>query len=374
MLDLSPDEKFAAFEETFNVSFDEFLQKGMMAKAKDEETIFQFDTPIFGLTHDNCNRCGKNYLAKLSQNTFNSMFVIGALKLLNARKHDMAFIKIKDDDFHFQMDKSENIFGVDLDDHSVTWNFEGTWKFPTKRERTADVVLGRLNKPLFPLEIKLCAVPKGGGKDVATEMIARPLVLEYIANSLFFNNQETIRPILTFSPMIKYSQENYAVIRTLILEAIRNCSTQTPLIVQGIMKYQNAFTHKPADDCFDVFIWSDAALVWLLCAEDKANASKVSREMGAIMAIYEMLNCLATGKKFDATEVIDRCSKLSPRMTDKAMHFGHIDTILNKTGMLTKPRLHRTDARHIIRNKDIALFGNRTAQFSIATVPHLFGF
>ena len=78
-----------------------------------------------------------------------------------------------------------------------------------------------------------------------------------------------------------------------ILQAVLNISTylhdkQTPLIVQPIWKTKGGKSIL-ADDCLDVFVWSNLAVIQMCNRNDSKSNRKITRPMRTIIWIYLML-------------------------------------------------------------------------------------
>lgn len=158
---------------------------------------------------------------------------------------------------------------------------------------------------LIGLEIKLTALPDSTTKNLdedkySCEIVVRPPTINFIACSIcnsFKTNEEkeSLREMLNIVPRINHWEEPDEVLPhyNKILESILKvcsslCDRQTPLIVQPLWKTKGGKSVL-ADDCLDVFVWSNLAVIQMCNRKDSVSSKRITRPMRTIIWIYLML-------------------------------------------------------------------------------------
>lgn len=139
---------------------------------------------------------------------------------------------------------------------------------------------------------------------------------------------------------------HYASIKAAIYRvAASTWRWQQPLVVQPVWKTQGALM-RLADDCLDVFVWSNWALL-ILCAEQETSTATISRLMRTVIWTYRMLFDYAVYGQFDYVRLIkqhsyayanDKAFALSGRATHPAM----------RCSELLHPRINKSEIKNII--------------------------
>lgn len=137
-----------------------------------------------------------------------------------------------------------------------------------------------------------------------------------------------------------------------ILQAILNVSTylhnsQTPLIVQPIWKTKGG---KPilAEDCLDVFVWSNLAVIQMCNRSDSSSNRRITRPMRTIIWIYLMLlEYTGVYGQFDYRRIVRLHSYNIAN--DKAYALSGTQTYeFLKCKELEHPRISKYDIKNII--------------------------
>lgn len=129
-----------------------------------------------------------------------------------------------------------------------------------------------------------------------------------------------------------------------------NASQQNPAILQPIWKTKGK-SASLADDCLDVFVWSDLAFTKLFMSEATNSPSDktvpVSRPTRALIQLFFMLNEVSVRGHFEPKDIFqkltntgknDKAFSVSGRKTQKMM----------KCPELHHPRIHRQEIKNII--------------------------
>lgn len=213
---------------------------------------------------------------------------------------------------HHYISGSE-LFKINPLSESAFYNFEASFptydKFYTGEREKVDLVMLNTSSenatPLIGLEIKLTALPDSTTKNMTEdkygcEIVVRPPTINFIACSICnsFSSSEgkdKLRTMLNIVPRINHWEEPEEVLPHYgkILEAILSISQylsdkQTPLIVQPVWKTVGGKSIL-ADDCLDVFVWSNLAIIQMCCRKDSISNKRITRPMRTIIWIYLML-------------------------------------------------------------------------------------
>ena len=121
---------------------------------------------------------------------------------------------------------------------------------------------------------------------------------------------------------------------------------QKPLIIQPIWKTEgNKMRLK--DDCLDVFVWSNLAIIQMCCIEDASNIRKLNRFHRTIIWIYKMLLDYVTYDTFDYKRII-RLQSYN-LANDKAFAMpGAKSRMFLKGEIVLKPRISKCEIKKII--------------------------
>lgn len=102
-----------------------------------------------------------------------------------------------------------------------------------------------------------------------------------------------------------------------------------------------------ADDCLDVFVWSNLATIQMFCSEERVANNGISRFQRAVIWLYRMLFDYTVYSQFDYVRIIkllsynyanDKAFALSGRRTHRFLACAE----------LTHPRIKKSEIRNII--------------------------
>ena len=101
------------------------------------------------------------------------------------------------------------------------------------------------------------------------------------------------------------------------------------------------------DDCLDVFVWSNLAIIQMCCTEDSSNIQKINRFHRTIIWIYKMLLDFVTYDTFDYKRIIRLLSY--NLANDKAFALpGTKSYLFLKSSEIVKPRVSKYEIKNII--------------------------
>ena len=261
---------------------------------------------LYGLA--NSNRVGSDLWGK---NQFNSTFPMALCCFMRDAEIKPIYISFEEDGTFRTSDDEVTIASV-LGTASTSLRFEFEAEFPPIRHLFADgntqsidvvtshVVDGKSN-PLKALEVKLTVLPddttsERSEDEWSSELVIRPVTSAYamlmIWNRLPISKQDLLRnivePFITGEERITHWDSKKEIIPLAhklhdSLSAISKlCSEyQEPFLVQPVWKTKGK-TPELAENCFDVFVWSDLATVMLPhdLSKGAANLPVEKRKLG----------------------------------------------------------------------------------------------
>lgn len=122
---------------------------------------------------------------------------------------------------------------------------------------------------------------------------------------------------------------------------------QEPLVLQPVWKTIGK-SPKLADNCLDVFVWSNFALTRLFIdTTKKSGRRKIDRQARSVVWLFKMLYDFGKSGQINHSEIID---KLSFNVkNDKAFAVsGRITHSYMKSEYLKNPRIHKSEIKKII--------------------------
>lgn len=264
-----------------------------------------------------------------------------------------------------------DLFGADPDDHNLFFSFESQYTpySPMVKGRFPGTDLVTMDRSgggvvcLRDIEIKLTALPDNstfGRPDdrQSSEIVVRPDTLVYAVLAIadgFKEDRETLAGMLNLDkyglldwsdtehvkPLVKYLAEDLDNLLASTLDR------QTPLMMQPIWKTVGK-TLQLAENCFDIFVWSNFAFTRLFVDSARAQErEQMTREMRSVVWMVKMLNEYAVSGSLNPGRTTSKFV-YAPR-TDKAFAVSGARTHQYLCGsQLTKPRIERSAVKEII--------------------------
>lgn len=259
---------------------------------------------LFAQNHNNSSRdYSKPYF--WGKNQFNSSFPASLVAYMGSKGIKPVYIKTDAHNsiIHDYITASD-LYMIDPLSDNAFFMFESGFpaydKFYTGDREKIDLVMvdAASDSPLIGLEIKLTAIPDNTTKhksedNYGCEIVVRPPTINFIACSIchtFSGNdgKAKLKELLGDIHINHWEEINEVLPRyNEIKDAIMRVSSylvdkQTPLIVNAVWKTVEG---KPilADDCLDVFVWSNLAIIQMFNKGDSSNT--ISRHMRAMICI-----------------------------------------------------------------------------------------
>lgn len=322
---------------------------------------------LFGQRHS-----GRDYSKAecWGRNQFNSSFLVSLVAYMYLKGLSPIYIKTNKNNeiVHGEIDGA-TLLGIDPLSEEAYYNFEAGFapyeKFYQGERGKIDLVMlnHKTDEILSGLEIKLTALPDNTTKSLeeplwGTEIVMRPPTICFLACRICTNyntskGKERLRHLLRCVPQINHWEEINEVLPHYgkILSAILSVSSdmtgkQKPLILQPIWKTEgNKMRLK--EDCLDVFVWSDLAIVQMCCADDNSDIQKINRFNRTIIWMYKMLLVYVTYDTFDYKRIIRLLSYNLANDKAFALPVAKSNVFL-KHEVIVKPRISKFEIKNII--------------------------
>ncbi|MBR0170972.1 MAG: HindVP family restriction endonuclease [Bacteroidales bacterium] len=330
-----------------------------------KETVIQ--PGLFGQKHSSRDYSKAECWGK---NQFNSSFPASLVAYMYFKGIAPIYIKTtKDNKITHTTIASQDLFGINPLSDNAYYNYEAGFppyeKFYQGEREHIDLVMmdTETSKVLSGLEIKLTALPDNTTKsqpesEWGTEIVMRPPTICFLACSICENysntrSKERLRTMLRKVPQINHWEEIDEVLPhyTKILEAVLAVSSdmynkQKPLIIQPIWKTEgNKMRLK--DDCLDVFVWSNLAIIQMCCTEEASDLRHLNRFNRTVIWLYKMLLDYVTYDTFDYKRII-RLQSYN-LANDKAFAMpGAKSRVFLKRDIVVKPRISKHEIKNII--------------------------
>lgn len=306
--------------------------------------------------------------ANWGKNIFNSSFPASLVAYMSAKGVDPVYLCVDEsNNLIHEYISGTDLYGIDPLSEDAFYNFESGFSafekyYTGDREKIDLVMVNRAtNENLIGLEVKLTALPDNTTKKLSEdnyscEMVVRPPTICFLACSiceLFQSDEEknALRKILNTVPKINHWGEvgevlpHYLKIESAIADVAKLVSgKQSPLIVQPVWKMKDG---KLAEDCLDVFVWSNLAVLCMCYTGGEISGSELSRFQRSLIWIYLMLKDYVDYDTFDYIRIVKDHSY--GNANDKAFAIpGKASWRLLHSPELTHPRIGKNEIKNII--------------------------
>lgn len=323
---------------------------------------------LFGIKHSNRDFADRDAWGK---NQFNSSFPAALSAYLASENLDNVYIKLNDnlETFH-DFISTENLFGLPIFSENLFYSFESQFlpfqKFLIGNIPRVDLVTQNLTdgSSLKGLEIKLTALPDNSTyplteENYGCEIVVRPDTIVYLACSLFsfFENRKTkLQKIIgeDFEDINNWTEASEIIpylgnmIRVIDETSLAMLDFQSPLVAQPIWKTLGK-SPKLAENCLDVFVWSDLAFIRLFAklAKSEIRENKITRQLRTLIWLFKMLYDFSREGQVNHARIIDTLSYNTKN--DKAFALsGRVTHQFMKGEILQNPRITKDAIKNII--------------------------
>ena len=254
---------------------------------------------LFGITNSNRDFSNESSWGK---NIFNATFPTALICYMESQGIQPVYLKLTGDGTiaHDTVD-TQTLFGAQYTDADLYFDFESRFEplsaltAPTHTLDKIDLVTRRMSGdgellPLRGLEVKLTVVPDSTtrGADptaMGPELVVRTPTIEYIALSilllyddeqkradLFGHLQDACGPVNNWSDAEEVAQRLPTMAQAIQGALLAHTDLQEPVVVQPIWRTERS-TLMLADNCFDVFVWSNWAISRLFLDSTRTEQS-----------------------------------------------------------------------------------------------------
>ncbi|HTI60393.1 HindVP family restriction endonuclease [Mucilaginibacter sp.] len=326
---------------------------------------------LFGIKHSNRDFTDKD---SWSKNNFNSSFPAGLIAYMDSKKMPCVYLKL-DENGNLVKDyiSGEALFQLSPVDDNLFYSFESPYTpyqtYSIGSPPRVDLMLmnNSTSEILAGYEVKLTTLPdestfRFSEDQWGSELVIRMPSIHFLACSLaamYKDRHEGLRKYFgkngfgNVGSYMEAAQVNprlgdiWERMSALIKE---NTSLQKPALIQPIWKTIGK-SSTLADNCLDVFVWSDLAFTKLFMSEAAAVpadvTTEISRPMRALIQLFFMLNEVSIKGTFHHDDILQ---KLTYTMkNDKAFSVpGKKTNRLMLSEELIKPRITKEEIRNII--------------------------
>ena len=265
---------------------------------------------LFGISRSNRDFSDPYYWGK---NQFNSAFPVALACYMRSQSIPLVYVTYRDENRTSisELDVSD-LFGSNQPNEALYFAFES--RFEPFREHVHDELppidlvvcdTSRINH-IRPIEIKLTTLPDNTTESLSedqygTELVIRSATTRYMALSMVCSLQKKLGRVREiFEPAMATvrnwdSKAEMSQLAPGILDALEIFLNefkqfQKPLLMQPIWKTLGK-TPILADNCLDIFVWSDFALTHLFLdsARSAIQQQKISRQLRAVLRLSRFL-------------------------------------------------------------------------------------
>lgn len=322
---------------------------------------------LFGQKHSSRDYTKEDCWGK---NQFNSSFPASLLAYMSSKSIKPVYLKVDEENnvIHDYIE-ARDVLGIDPLDDNAFYKFEAGFpefeKYYTGDRENIDLVMVDLstNKEISGLEVKLTTLPDNTTcnkteSEYSCEIVVRPPTICFLACSIcsFFQSAqqkaELISMLNGIPPIIHWDEASeVAPHYDKIEEAVLKVSSsmvehQSPLIIQPVWKTEGK-KGRLSDDCLDIFVWSNLAVIQMCRAGRPATDSKINRFQRSIIWLYKMLFDYAIYGQFDYVRIIKNHSY--GNANDKAFSLlGNGSHKFLSCDELTHPRIKKNEIKFVI--------------------------
>ena len=369
-----------------------------MAKKKNKEIIISAEGVSPGLFGQKYSSRDYRYEDSWGKNQFNSSFPASLVAYMGSKGLKPVYVCTnKDNDIILSYIDAETLLGVDPLSDDAYYAYESGF-FPYERYYTSSENKEKIDLVMFNrstknavsgLEVKLTTLPDNTTKDLpeaeyGSEIVVRSPTILFLACSICAlydtpKGRSKLQSILnTIGGEIKHWGEirhvlpHYEDIKKAILNVSSDISShQVPLIVQPIWKTDKKLKDF-ADDCLDVFVWSNLAVIQM-CLREKNPIDDISRNQRTIIWLYKMLWDFSVYEKFNYTDIVNALAY--KYKTDKAFSVSGklTNQMMQQCKELITPRVSKYEIKNIILGDGQKLLSpERRFDAFIVSHPELF--
>jgi len=325
---------------------------------------------LFGIKNSNRDFTLKESWGK---NQFNSSFPASLGCYLHSKGLAAVYLKLNRElKVEHNSVSINHLYGIDSISENLYFAFENPFapyqRFMIGDMPRIDLVTQEFETgvPLKGIEIKLTALPDNSTCELpedkyGCEIVTRPDTIIYLACSiakLYKNNLSDLREIIggkfdsitdwtDAGKVLPFISDMAKVIDDVFLDKI---PYQESLMMHPIWKTIGK-SPQLADNCLDIFVWSNFAFSYLFLdvakKELSGRGSRISRHVRTVVWLFKMLYDFSKSRQINYGRVIDELSYNTKN--DKAFAVsGRVTRPYMESQFLTKPRIEKKEIKNII--------------------------
>lgn len=319
---------------------------------------------LFGIDRSNRDYTNPDTWGK---NQFNSSFPASLACYLYSKGLKAVYYKAdKNMNRDLQYIGIDELYGVDPLGDDIYFSFETQYmpfqKYVVGSIPRDDLVILSKGQCVSSIEIKLVALPDNPTCNLSedkfgSEIVVRPDTIIYLACSFiqsYDDDPEAVKKAIgdagksikdwtQATYVLPYIDEIYWAIRRMVKE--KN-DKQVPIIMEPVWKTEGK-SPKLADNCLDVFVWSNFGMLNLFMPAEGDALTSITRHTRTMIWLFKMLKDYSENGRFDGGKVIDELSY--NLKNDKAFASNGPKTHPVMTcAELTKPRITKDEIKKII--------------------------
>jgi len=322
---------------------------------------------LYGITNSNRDFSESYYWGK---NQFNSSFPVALACYMRDKNLTANYVKLTQSlDTKIVQLSFDKIFNTDSKDEEIFFAFESRYlpfeKYVHDDLKPIDLVVRELStaRDIRPIEIKLTTLPDNNTagrneSEYGSEIVVRSPTMMYLALSLVSSCENKLREMRDIFEPVCHPIRDWDNIHEIsnhlenILECLENFFTlylrrQRPFLMQPIWKTIGK-SSVLADNCLDIFMWSDFALSRLFMTESqKITPGKITRPQRAAIRLCRFLYDASKNKKVYQQPIYDGMTYDTKNDKEFAIS-GERTNSLMKCNRLTKPIIKKSEIKNIV--------------------------
>lgn len=301
------------------------------------------------------------------KNQFNSSFPAALACYMHSKQIKAVYYKADE-----QMKRElsyigiDELYGIDPLGNDTYFSFETPYmpfqKYVIGTIPRNDLVILSNNQCVSSLEIKLVALPDNStcnfaNDNFSSEIVVRPDTIIYLACSfiqIYNDDPRAIKEAINSAGsniedwtepnnVLPHIDEIYWAIRRMVKE---KCEYQVPIIMEPVWKTEGK-SPRLADNCLDVFVWSNFGMLNLFMPTEGDALTKITRHTRTMIWLFKMLLDYSENGRFNGQATIDGLSY--NLRNDKAFSSNGLKTYPIMTcDELIKPRIQKDEIKKII--------------------------
>lgn len=323
---------------------------------------------LFGIKHSNRDFSDPYYWGK---NQFNSAFPVALACYMRSCDIPLVYLTYQDENTTSVGELGvSDLFGTLEPNDKLYFSFESRYelfrKYVHDEFPPIDLVVceGNREQQIRPLEIKLTTLPDNSTESLSedqygSELVIRSATMRYMALSMtqslegcFPKVREIFEPVLAkvrnWDSKAEMIQLAPRVLDALCVFLNEFSGLQTPLLMQPIWKTIGK-SSVLAEQCLDIFVWSDFALTHLFLDSARSSLGKtdISRQLRAALRLSRFLYTASLNGRVHQAPIYDGMTY--DNQNDKEFSISGVRSRrLMSCDRLMKPVIAKTEIKNIV--------------------------